>query len=250
MTQPMTVKTTSERRVVALVPALNEEASIARVVTGVRAAVPGIDVLVIDDGSTDDTAALARAAGARVVRLPFNMGYGVALQTGYKYALREGYDAVVQLDGDGQHETADIPALLAPVTAALADVVLGSRFIGARPCRAPVVRRLGMRVFGTLARLLGGIRFSDVTSGFQALDRDVVRFFVDDRYPKDYPDADVLMMLRGAGFGIVEVPVRMYARAAGGSMHAGWKPVYYVFKMLLSMGLTVVRRESFERRGA
>jgi len=250
MAQSTAADTTGERRVVALVPAFNEEASIACVVGGIRAAVPGIDVLVIDDGSADDTTAIARAAGARVVRLPFNMGYGVALQTGYKYALREGYDAVVQLDGDGQHETADIPALLAPVTAGAADVVLGSRFIGARAYRPPVLRRLGMRVFGTLARLLGGIRFSDVTSGFQALDRDVVRFFAGDRYPKDYPDADVLMMVRGAGFRIAEVPVRMYQRTAGASMHAGWKPVYYVFKMLLSMGLTAVRRESFERRGA
>lgn len=248
MTQQAAVRTDGARRVIALIPAFNEAASIARVVSGVRGAAD-IDVLVIDDGSADDTAGLARAAGARVVRLPFNMGYGVALQTGYKYALRAGYEAIVQLDGDGQHEPADIPALVAPIAAGVADVALGSRFIGATAYRPEFRRRVGMRVFGALAWFLGGARFSDVTSGFQALHADVVRFFAADRYPRDYPDADVLMMLCGAGFRILEVPVRMYRKTSGASMHAGWKPVYYVFKMLLSMSLTAVRREPVERRG-
>lgn len=236
-------------RAAAVIPAFNEAGAIARVVSCIRVAAPEVDVVVVDDGSSDGTAAIATAAGARVLRLPFNMGYGIALQTGYKYALREGYDAIVQLDGDGQHEPADIPALLGVVERREADVALGSRFAGGGTYRPGLARRIGMRLFGTLLWALGGVRFSDVTSGFQALDREVVRFFAADRYPADYPDADVLMMLRRAGFRIAEVPVRMYPKAGGASMHAGLRPVYYVFKMCLSMSLTRLRRETFERRG-
>jgi len=175
------------------------------------------------------------------------MGYGVALQTGYKYALREGYDCVVQLDGDGQHEPADIPGLLEIVKRGEADVVLGSRFLGGNGYRAEMARRMGMRLFGALAYALTGVKFSDITSGFQALNADVLRFFSAERYPGDYPDADVLVMLTRSGFRIKEVPVRMYARARAGSMHSGLRPLYYVFKMLLSVFLTPLRRETLKR---
>ena len=226
-----------------LVPAYNESARIARVLAGIRAAVPQAALLVVDDGSADDTAAVARAAGARVVRLPFNLGAGVAAQTGYKLAVREGYDCVVQLDADGQHEPADIPALLGVIARGEADVAIGSRFLGAPTAyRAGVLRRTGMGLFGVLAWLLTGVRFSDVTSGFRAFSGDVARFVATEWYPTDYADADVLITLRRAGFRLRDVPVRMYARAGGRSMHAGLRPVYYVFKMLLSVALAPVRR--------
>lgn len=182
------------------------------------------------------------------MRLPFNMGYGVALQTGYKYALREGYDCVVQLDGDGQHEPADIPALLEVIRRGEADVALGSRFLGGTTYRTPINRWIGMRLFGLLAFTLTDVRFSDVTSGFQALSHDVLRFFTTERYPADYPDVDVLIMLKRAGFRIEEVPVRMYPKTAGRSMHSGLRPFYYIFKMLLSVLLTPLRREAFDRK--
>ena len=234
-----------------LIPAFNEAANIEAVLARIHQATPAHPVLIVDDGSTDDTAARARTAGAGVIRLPFNLGYGVALQTGYKYALRHGHDCVVQLDADGQHEPGDIPALLAPIAAAEADVVVGSRFMVPGGYRSGAVRRLGMVVFGALAFWLTGRRFSDVTSGFQALGADVLRFFSDDRYPPDYPDADVLIMLNRAGFRIHELPVRMYARHGGRSQHAGLlRPAYYVFKMLLSVLLTPLRQEAFKRQGA
>ena len=203
-------------RALVLLPAFNEAARIGLVLGGIRAAAPEATVLVVDDGSADDTAGVARAAGARVVRLPFNLGAGVAAQTGYKFAVREGYDCVVHLDSDGQHEPADIPALLAVIARREADVAIGSRFLGGADYRAGALRRTGMGVFGLLAWLLTGVRFSDVTSGFR----------------------------------LKEVPVRMYPRAGGRSMHAGLRPIYYVFKMLLSVALAPLRREAFERKGS
>jgi glycosyltransferase involved in cell wall biosynthesis len=224
-----------------VIPAFNEATTIEAVVRRLETLQPGLAVLVVDDGSSDGTAAIARRAGARVVRLPFNMGYGVALQTGYKHALREGYDCVVQLDGDGQHEPADVPLLLGVLERGEADVALGSRFIGAHAYRPTLARRIGMRLFSFLAFALTGTRFSDVTSGFQALSREVLRYFTAERYPVDYPDADVLIMLKRAGFRVKEVPVRMYEKPRARSMHSGLRPIYYVFKMLLSIALVPLR---------
>jgi glycosyltransferase involved in cell wall biosynthesis len=231
-----------------LVPAYNEAARIGRVLAAIRAAAPDADVLVVDDGSADATSAVAREAGARVARLPINLGYGVAVQTGYKLAVREGYACVVQLDADGQHEPADIPTLRAVIERGEADIAIGSRFLGAVTYRPGAFRRAGMGLFRLLARALTGVRFSDVTSGFCALGSDVVRFVATEWYPTDYPDADVLITLHRAGFRVREIPVRMYPRAAGRSMHAGLKPVYYVFKMLLSVALVPVRREAAQQR--
>lgn len=234
-----------------LVPAYNEAARIGRVLAGIRAAVPGADMLVVDDGSTDDTSAVARAAGARVVRLPFNLGAGVAAQTGYKLAVREGYACVAQLDADGQHEPADIPTLVALIAGGETDVAIGSRFLGgATGYRPGALRAAGIGLFGLLAWMLTGVRFSDVTSGFRAFSGDVVRYIASEWYPTDYADADVLITLRRAGFRLREAPVRMYPRAGGVSMHAGLRPVYYVFKMLLSVALAPVRREpAGDKRG-
>jgi glycosyltransferase involved in cell wall biosynthesis len=231
-----------------VIPAFNEAATIASIIGRVRALGARLSVLVIDDGSTDATTKRARDAGAHVVRLPFNMGYGVALQTGYKYALRHGHDCVIQLDADGQHEPDDIPALLGVIERGEADLALGSRFISGRAYRPTLGRRIGMRLFRTLAFVLTGIRFSDVTSGFQALNHDLLRFFATERYPGDYPDADVLIMLQRAGFTVKEVPVRMYHKAGARSMHSGLRPIYYVFKMLLTISLTPLRHEIAERR--
>ena len=186
-----------------------------------------------------------------VLSLIVALGAGVAAQTGYKLAVREGYACVVQLDADGQHEPGDIPKLLAVIQRGDADVAIGSRFLdGATTYRPGVLRRVGMGLFGLLAWLLTGVRFSDVTSGFRAFSGDVVRFVATEWYPTDYADADVLITLRRAGFRLRDVPVRMYERAGGRSMHAGLKPVYYVFKMLLSVALAPVRREAVERKGS
>lgn len=232
---------TQRRACLVVVPAFNEAGGIADVVARVRQQVPH-DLLVVDDGSADGTAEAARRAGAIVAVHPVNLGYGAALQTGYRYALRHGYEAVLQLDADGQHDPASIPGLLSAL--GVADVVVGSRFLDGRSYRPPLLRRMGMWVFGRIAAALAGRRITDPTSGFQAISREALEFYVHERYPADYPDADVLAMLVRSGLTLAEVPVRMVAAPGGKSMHGGvLKPLYYVFRMFLALALVPLRSE-------
>jgi len=229
------------RRLLVVLPAYNEARRVRGVVESVRARLAA-DVLVVDDGSSDDTAGEARRGGARVAPHPVNLGYGSALQTGYRYALRRGYDAVVTLDADGQHDPESIARLVAALEQA--DVVVGSRFLEPGSYRPPPARRAGMWLFGRLGSALAGRRITDPTSGFQAVSREALRFYVHDRYPTDYPDADVLAMVSRSGLRLGEVPVRMLASPEGKSMHAGLvKPLYYVFRMLLALALVPLRKE-------
>lgn len=227
-------------RSLVLIPAYNEASRIAGVVENIKRVVPEVPVLVVNDGSIDDTATIAMQAGAIVVSLPFNMGYGVAIQTGYKYALANNYGYLVQLDADGQHDPACIPDLLAPIVQGITDIVIGSRFMGGS-YRPPLARRMGMALFRKIVSLINGKTCTDTTSGFQAFNRNVIAFFSTDVFPVDYPDADMLIMLHRAGFRMQEVPVRMFENSEGKSMHSGFKPLYYMFKMLLSICVTLMR---------
>jgi glycosyltransferase involved in cell wall biosynthesis len=236
-------------KILVVIPAYKEEARIGGVIAGVRQTVPQADILVIDDGSPDGTADAARRAGVFVASLPFNQGYGVALQTGFKYARRHGYDTVVQIDGDGQHEPRCIADLLSVIQTSQADVALGSRWLGAGNYRGPVLRKFGKFFFGYLATLLTDLKVTDPTTGFQALSKEVVDFYCTHVYPVDYPDANVIIMLRRAGFRIAEVPVIMYRNESGQSMHAGiLKPVFYGMKMMMSIAMTLLRDDRGLRR--
>jgi hypothetical protein len=230
-------------KILIIIPAFNEGARIGEVVRRVRETNPDFDIVVIDDGSRDETAQIAREAGAEVVTHPFNMGYGVAIQTGYKYALAHGYDYLVQIDGDGQHDPAFIPNVLAPVMAGETDFALGSRFLGGDSYEPSAARRIGMAFFRWLVSRIIGTLITDSTSGYQAFNREVIRYFTTEVFPCDYPDADMLITLHRAGFRIREVPVRMHANLDGRSMHSGWKPLYYMFKMLLSIFVTLLRKK-------
>jgi glycosyltransferase involved in cell wall biosynthesis len=227
-------------RTLVLLPCLDEGPRAQALVTRIRALHPGADVLVVDDGSTDDTAAQARSAGAQVVSLPFNLGYGAALQTGYRVALDAGYARVVQMDGDGQHPPEEIAGLLARLDAGDCDLVVGSRFLGRADYRIPLARRLGIGLFARLTSALTHRTITDPTSGFQAMTPEVLRFYLRDFYPYDYPDADMLLRLHYAGLRVVEAPVVMRGGPPGRSMHQGLRPVYYVYKLLLSMALAWV----------
>jgi cellulose synthase/poly-beta-1,6-N-acetylglucosamine synthase-like glycosyltransferase len=225
----------SDARSLLVIPAFNEARSIGAVVDRVRATDLDLDVLVVNDGSRDETPAIARAHGAIVVSHPFNLGYGAALQTGYKYALRNGYGRVVQMDADGQHDPAYVPRLLEPVLAGEADVVIGSRFVEASGYEMSGARSFGRAFLQRLLVWCGGPHIADPTSGLQALSEPVVRFCCSDFYPFDFPDIDVLLLLHRQGFRIREIPVTMApSPPLRKPMHAGLRAVYYPYKMLLS----------------
>lgn len=236
------------RNVLIVIPAYNEERNIPSLLGTIRRTISEADILVIDDGSADRTARVAEKAGALVVKLPFNMGYGAAVQTGFKYALMKRYQYVLQMDADGQHDPGSIQALLDEIKKEDVDVVIGSRFLGTQGYTASFTRRAGIYLFGKIASIITGHDSTDPTSGFQALNRDAVRFYASPYYPVDYPDADVLIMLHRAGLRVREIPVTMHARKVGKSMHSGLKPLYYVFKMFLSMFVTLLRNDRFVRR--
>jgi glycosyltransferase involved in cell wall biosynthesis len=229
-------------RALAIVPAHNEAGAIAAVVDEIHASHPGFDVVVVDDGSTDETAAIAAARGAAVVRLPFNLGIGGAVQTGFQYALEHGYDLAVRLDGDGQHDPSELPRLLEPIERGEADVVTGSRFAsdgtGYSP---PLARRFGIAFFAKLVSLLTRQRVTDTTSGFQALNRQGIALFAAD-YPSDYPEVEATVLVYKHRLRLAEVPVRMRERAHGESSIGFVSSVYYMLKVTLALFLAMVRR--------
>lgn len=232
-----------------IIPAYNEGRRIASVIKEIKERYPFWQVLVIDDGSRDDTREKAIESGARVISHPFNLGYGTALQTGYKYALEKGYDELLQMDADGQHDPSYLMDLLSVVRKGEADVAIGSRFLergrsgpGPSLYRAPFIKKLGMGLFGMIASSLIGQKVTDPTSGNQALNRKALQWVSSDKFPYDYPDADVIIMLHRAGLHMKEVPVRMVQNQDKKSMHSGWKPFYYVFKMFLSIFVTLLRK--------
>lgn len=229
--------------VLVVIPACNEARNLAAVIHGVRAVAPGAGVLVVNDGSTDDTATVARMAGAQVLSHAFNLGYGAALQTGFLYALARGYDYMVQLDGDGQHDPRDVRRILDTLLAGEADVVVGSRYLPRAPEWTGWLRRRGSQALARMTSWIIGRRITDSASGFQGCNRRVAKFYTQDSYPGDYPDADVLIMLHRAGFRIREIPVTMHGRTNGRSMHSGIRLLYYVYKMTLAMILTLMRQE-------
>ena len=216
-------------------PALNEAARIGPVLVAVRDALPEAELLVIDDGSTDDTGAVARRHGAIVLRHPFRLGYGATLRTGYTFALRRGFERCLQIDADGQHDPATAPRLLAEVRSGSAGVVIASRFLGGRPDRGMgLTRRVGSAGLRWLARALAGIVATDPTSGYRAIDRSVLPFLASDEFPDDYPDLDILIALRCRGVRLQELPTAARARESGVSMHGGWRPLYYAYKVALA----------------
>jgi glycosyltransferase involved in cell wall biosynthesis len=229
-------------RCLAIVPALNEAASIAEVVSEIRDYDRDIEVLVIDDGSTDATAAIAEAAGARVIRLPVNLGIGGAVQAGYLYAFERGFDVAVQVDGDGQHDASELGKLLEPIRAGRADLVIGTRFAGARRYRAPLARRVGIALFAALVSLRVRQRMTDTTSGFRAVNRRGIRLFAAD-YPHDYPEVESLVTAARGDLRVCEVPVAMRQRAAGSSSITTFRCFYYVVKVLLALFVGLFPRQ-------
>jgi glycosyltransferase involved in cell wall biosynthesis len=225
----------------AILPAFNEAGSIGRVIAEIRAFDPGFEIVVVDDGSADDTAGEAKRAGAHVVRLPYNLGIGAAVQTGYQYARDNGFEIAVQIDGDGQHDPHDLEQLLAPLAREEVDMVIGSRFCGESDYRAPLARRIGIGLLAAVVSLIVRRRITDPTSGFRAVNRKGIVLFAGN-YPHDYPEAEANVLVARHRLRLVEVPVTMRMRETGHSSITAVRSLYYMIKVTLALFVSVFRR--------
>jgi glycosyltransferase involved in cell wall biosynthesis len=243
----------AEVRCVAIVPAYNEEGSVGVVVEELARYAPDVDVVVVDDGSTDRTAEVASGVGARVIRLPFNLGIGGAMQAGYRLAAEEGYDLAVQVDGDGQHDPRGIADLRATLDANPSiDMVAGSRFLardgdgdGFRSSRS---RRTGIRIFSWLLSRIVGEQVTDPTSGFRMVRRSGINLFARD-YPHDYPEVEVLVMMHAHRLSVREIPVVMRPRLDGISSITTGQSIYYMLKVTLAVTIALLRRRPIVEAG-
>lgn len=227
-------------KILIIIPAYNEEKNIAHVVNDIKEHFQEADILVVDDGSTDSTGEIAKKAGVTVINHPFNMGIGVAMQTGYRYADLKEYYIAIQVDGDGQHPPDQIHRLLKPVIEGKADMVVGSRFLGEGDYVPSFARSIGIRVFSRILSLITRDRVTDPTSGFRAVNREAIRFFAKN-YPEDYPEVEAIVLLHKAGFNIVEAPVQMKARVWGKSSITYFHAAYYMVKVLLAIFIDMIK---------
>lgn len=227
--------------ILAIVPAFNEEKAIQSVVKELNALDIPIDVVVIDDGSDDGTAEAAKLAGAVVISLPYNMGIGGAVQTGFQYAVKNGYQTAVQVDGDGQHIPEEIISLLDTMEKINVDVVIGSRFLGKGDFFSSFPRRLGIWVFKAVNSFFLRQKITDNTSGFRAYNQKAIAFLAE-YYPYDYPEPESVILLKKNGFTLFEIPARMRERTHGRSSISTFRAIYYMVKVLLAIFVSMFKK--------
>ena len=224
-----------------IIPAYNEEESLPGVIQDLRQHVPSADLLVVNDGSRDATGRIARKQGVAVLDLPFNLGIGGAVQAGYLYAERNGYEVAIQFDGDGQHLAKEIGKLLGPLIEGTADLVVGSRFLLPGMYKPPVFRKMGIGIFSVVLSRILGRTMTDCTSGFRASNRKVIEFF-SRGYPDDYPEVEALVLLHKVKLRMTEVPVVMRDRTGGKSSITPLRSVYYMTKVLMASFIDLMKR--------
>jgi hypothetical protein len=229
------------KKILIIIPAYNEEATVGAVIDDVHKAVAEATVLVVDDGSLDKTSAVAKKHGARLLTHIFNMGIGATVQTGYKYALKHDYDIAVQVDGDGQHPPEQIKQLLTPILEGRANVVVGSRFLGQGDYKPSLARSAGIAIFSRVVSTILREKVTDTTSGFRAVDKKAIKF-LESCYPDDYPEVEALVLLHKKRFAIMEVPVTMAKRQGGESSITTGKSVYYMVKVLLAIMVDLIKK--------
>jgi glycosyltransferase involved in cell wall biosynthesis len=233
-------------RVLTLVPAFNEEEAIEQLLEDLRLYYPVTDIVVVDDGSSDETSKRVLRSDCDLLRLPCNLGVGAAIQVALRFAEERGYEYVLRLDADGQHDPDDAFRLLAAVIDGEADAAIGSRFLGwrwlgkDRNYRTTATRAMGIKVFSTLVSLLIGQKVTDPTSGLRCYNRRIIRYLAR-HHPQDYPEVESVVVLHRAGFRMVELPATIYPRHAGDSSIDTWKSVYYVFRVLLAAVIAAFR---------
>ena len=228
-------------KILVIVPAYNEEGSIKGVNEDLRVNFPQGDLLVVNDGSRDSTAEAAKALGVNVIDLPYNVGIGGAMQTGFLYALQEGYDAALQFDGDGQHHADQIEKILAPFLAGGADLVVGSRFLSEGGFTSSVQRRIGSKILSFVVSTIVGNRITDTTSGFRVYSRKTLDFF-SYVYPEDYPEVEAFILAHKKGLRIVEVPSEIGPRTGGKSSITFSQAFYYMVKVLLAISVDLLKK--------
>ncbi len=228
-----------------IVPAYNEEAAVGGVVRSIHAVMPGTPVLVIDDSSTDATQQVARAAGARLLPLPHHLGLGGCVQAGYKLAFELGYQYVIRLDGDGQHDAGDIPRIFQALRESGCEMVIGSRFAAANGSRTSAFRSLGIRFFRMVLRPILGQPVHDPTSGFVGVNRNALQVF-SRSFPLEYPEIEALVVLQRKRFRFLEIPCRMHPRTTGRSSITASRSIYYIVHVLLGVFVNVLK---FDQRG-
>ncbi len=230
-----------------MIPALNEEDSIAHVIGQIHTHVPWADVVVINDGSTDRTALIAEEHGAVVLPMPFNVGIGSAVQTGFVYAARHGYEVTVQNDGDGQHNPAEIPLLIETLQASGADLMIGSRYLEDRGYITPWQRKIGIVILARVVSWATRWRITDPTSGFRASNRRTIELCAR-IYPYDYPEPEAIALLRKAGYRVREMPVTMNPRYGGTSSITPLRSAYYMVKVILAILIGMLRQSPTKMR--
>ena len=217
-----------------IIPAYNEAENLPKLISGIKSMLPEFDYVIINDGSTDNTRTLCEQEGMNIVTLPINSGIGVAVQTGYKYALYNDYDIAIQIDGDGQHDVSYLKEIIAPLEKEEADVVIGSRFIEYQGFQSSGARRMGIKLLSFFIWLCTGVKVKDVTSGFRAVNKRFIQVFAED-YSKDYPEPEAIVTAKMYGGRIKEMPVVMKERETGRSSITLWKSVYYMIKVTLAI---------------
>ena len=231
-----------------IAPAYNEGASIADVVRSVRQHVPGVPVIVIDDCSSDDTRQAACGAGAEVLPLPHHLGLGGCVQAGYKLAYELGFEYVIRVDGDGQHDARDIPRIFARLKESGYEMVIGSRFVEENGSRSGLVRSLGIRFFRATLRPILGKTVHDPTSGFVGVNRRALELF-SRSFPLEWPEIEALVVLQRKKFRFEEVPCKMRPRMAGRSSITAFKSLFYIFHVLMGVFVNVLKYERRLHRG-
>lgn len=225
-----------------IIPVFNEEETLRGVILGIPSFLSEADVLVVNDGSTDSTGRIAREEGVLVLEHPYNMGIGATMQTGFLYALRNGYDIAVQVDGDGQHHPEFLPFLVKPVLEGHCNLVIGSRYLSGGGFKSTLPRKLGIKFFSSLVWIFTGTRVTDPTSGFRAIDRKTLELFSEE-YPSDYPEVEALISVYNKGLHFQEIPVTMRDRQGGASSIGILSALYYMVKVTLSISIGSFRRE-------
>ena len=235
-----------KNKIMILIPTYNEEKSIGQVIRGVRKSLPQADIVVVDGESTDSTEEIARKLGVIILRVPHSLGIAGGVETGFSFAHLKGYDMVVRVDGDGQHNPDQIPKLMQPILNGEADVTIGSRYMGAGDYKGSLLRTLSIKLFSLIISAMIRQKTTDATSGFQVTNRRVIEF-LSRSYSFDYSEVEAIVLLKKAGLGILEVPVTMGKRVEGQSSFTFVRAFYYIFTGILSLLVSLLKGETLRR---